>query len=273
MQTYAQGPLRLRDPGPLTEEQQDEVRKELAQIVAETGMRLPVRSFKDDQSDYKWLYGGPPDYALANLLYMQGKTMNHPEGSMEQIVEDIVKTWEFERSHKTDLSQHKSMDQKNFYISHDGQKKFSSAEAHECGNYNVLLEGLPEELWKPGQTNHETHETFRGAFAAFPWEVLKVFSGPPRVAFSWRHWGHFTGTYKGNKGKGELINLTGFATATVTADLKLQEVEIFSKPAEFLEALEGKRPASDLDKSALGPGTPYIMKFCPVTGQSGACEK
>merc|ERR1719451_238049 len=78
-------------------------------------------------------------------------------------------------------------------ISHDGQKKFSSAEAHECGNYNVLLEGLPEELWKPGQTSHETHETFRGAFAAFPWEVLKVFSGPPRVAFSWRHWGHFTG--------------------------------------------------------------------------------
>ena len=41
---------------------------------------------------------------------------------------------------------------------------------------------------------------FHGSFAAFPWEVLEVFTGPPVVAFTWRHWGHFTGEYKGNKG-------------------------------------------------------------------------
>merc|ERR1719215_2097165 len=102
-----------------------EMAKEVESLVATHKMRLPVRSFMTDQ-EYKWRYGGPPNYTLANLFYLKGKTMNHPEGSLEQIVEDVVKTWEFERSHKVDLAQHKTMDQKNFYISHDGAKKFTS---------------------------------------------------------------------------------------------------------------------------------------------------
>ena len=65
----------------------------------------------------------------------------------------------------------------------------------------------------------DTHDLFHGAFAAFPWEVLEVFSGPPVVAFSWRHWGHFTGTYRGNKGKGEWIHLPGYGIAEVNDKL------------------------------------------------------
>ena len=65
----------------------------------------------------------------------------------------------------------------------------------------------------------QTHELFHNSFAAFPWEVLEVFTGPPVVAFSWRHWGHFTGSFKGNKGKGELIEVFGWATAEVNDKL------------------------------------------------------
>jgi len=57
------------------------------------------------------------------------------------------------------------------------------------------------------------------AFAAFPWEVLEVFSGPPTVGFTWRHWGTFTGSFKDNRGKGELIEMFGFATAKVSYKL------------------------------------------------------
>ena len=32
-----------------------------------------------------------------------------------------------------------------------------------------------------------------GSKAAFPWELLEVFSGPPKVAFTWRHWGELLG--------------------------------------------------------------------------------
>lgn len=40
-----------------------------------------------------------------------------------------------------------------------------------------------------------SHQLFRGAFSdgVFPWEVLKVLSGPPHVVFTWRHWGKFEG--------------------------------------------------------------------------------
>lgn len=271
MQTYSQGPLRQFEAGPLTEQQQKEVTEELQQLIKETGFRLPVRSFIYDQT-YEWRFGGPPNYDLVNLLYMQGKSMNHVEGSVEQLVEDLVKTWEMERSHKVNVLEHKTCDHDKFLISHDGKRKFKSAEAHEIGNYNVLLEGTNPELWKPGQSWHDSHQHFKDAFAAFPWELLAVFSGPPRVAFAWRHWAHFTGTYKGNKGKGQLLNLIGFGVGTVNHKLEFLEIEIYGKPEEFLEALEGKRSAESLNESATGPLKPYIEKFCPVTGLSGSCQ-
>ena len=44
----------------------------------------------------------------------------------------------------------------------------------------------------------QSHELFGTAFTkGFPWEVLKVFSGPPTVLFSWRHWGHLEGKFQG----------------------------------------------------------------------------
>ena len=74
-----------------------------------------------DDETIKWRFrdseGKPrkPDYTLANYAYTVGKRMNHYrdedilKSSPESIVEDLVKTWEFERSHKIDPSQHMSV--------------------------------------------------------------------------------------------------------------------------------------------------------------------
>ena len=62
---------------------------------------VPVRSYMDDPN-INWRYGGVPDYTLVNDLYMKEKTMNHKPGSLEKIVENLVKTWEMEVSHKSD---------------------------------------------------------------------------------------------------------------------------------------------------------------------------
>ncbi|CAE8584125.1 unnamed protein product, partial [Polarella glacialis] len=266
-QTYSQGPLKHWMTGPLTAAQLAEVKKEFQELKQKEGMRVPVRSHMDDE-EYDWRFGAPPDYDLANLAYLSGKTMQHAEGSLEQVVEDLVKTWEFERSHKLDPAKHKTVDQEKFMVGHDGQKMFNNTEANQVGNYNVLLEGVAPDLWAPGQSWHDTHQHLKDAFSAFPWEILKVFSGPPTVAFSWRHWAHFTGTYKGNKGEGQLVEMFGFATATVSDTLQLQEVNIYYKPEEWLEVMQGKRPSSDMSgaKSLVGP-------CCPVTGLAGDCEE
>jgi hypothetical protein len=52
--------------------------------------------------------------------------------------------------------------------------------------------------------------------------------------------GEFTGEYKGNKGQGELIQMTGFARVTVTEALKITDIKVFYKPENFLAALQGK---------------------------------
>ena len=43
---------------------------------------------------------GKPDYTKVNKAYLQGRTRTHKQGSLEKTVEDLVKTWEMEASHK-----------------------------------------------------------------------------------------------------------------------------------------------------------------------------
>lgn len=267
-QTHAQGPAKVGGQAPMTAEQIEEARKELVQLKSQTGMKEPMRGFMNEPNT-KWRFGGPPDYTLANLYYLKGKTMDHPEGSLEQVVENLVKTWEFERSHKLDCQQHKSINPDKFLIGANGWKMYNNVEANQVGNYNVLCDGVKPELWAPNQTWDDTHHAFKDAFAAFPWEVLKVFSGPPLVTFSWRHWANFTGTYKGNKGKGEIVNMYGFATATVSPDLKLETVQLYFDATEFLEVMEGKKPASCLLKaqSVFGDYVPQSVKKTSAAGE------
>jgi len=263
-QTVMRGPLTANGSGKaLTKEEMDACRAELQELKATHGFAEPVRSFMDNP-DTKWRFGGPPDYSLTNLQFLQGRTKAHPEGSLELIVENLVKTWEMERSHKTDPNQHESVDTENFTISANGWKKYNNIEANEVGNYNVLMSGCPAALWdKENITWDQSHEMFHDAFAAFPWEVLEVFSGPPTVAFSWRHWANFTGTYDNNKGNGELVELFGFGIATVNDELRLVDVDIYYKPNEFLEVLKGQRPADDLAnaKTVMGPGCPFLSRM------------
>lgn len=86
----------------------------------------------------------------------------------------------------------------------------------------MLLSGVDPKLWDRANTTWEdSHHKWHDAFAAFPWEVLEVFSGPLTVGFSWRHWGTFTGEYDGHKGRGEIVEVYGFGTATVNDKLQL----------------------------------------------------
>ena len=58
----------------------------------------PERQFMNDPS-IVWREG-KPDFTTVNKAYMEGRTKQHKEGSLEKIVENLVKTWEMEASHK-----------------------------------------------------------------------------------------------------------------------------------------------------------------------------
>ena len=243
-----QGPLEAGSKGPVSKQRLAEAKEELEELKTKTGWTEPTRSHMDDP-DIKWRFGDAPDYTLANLAFLKGKTKDHKEGSLPLVVENLVKTWEMERSHKTDITQHMSVDQEKFAIQANNGPKFNNEETNKMGNYNALLANSRPDLYDMKKMSwQDSHDLFHSTFASFPWEVLEVFTGPPVVAFSWRHWGHFTGEYKGNKGKGEFIDITGYAFAAVNDKLQLCDCQIFFDKDTFLEVLEGKKSAEVLNQ-------------------------
>ncbi len=53
----------------------------------------PDAVLKDVSTDIKWRYG-IPNYDKPNKLFQQHKTTNHSPGSLEDIVQNLVKNWE-----------------------------------------------------------------------------------------------------------------------------------------------------------------------------------
>jgi hypothetical protein len=254
-QTHFQGPQSFKNGSgqALSRFEMIAVKEELEQLKAEFGLKEPVRGHMDDP-DIKWRWGDAPDYSLTNLLFLKGRTNQHPEGSLELIVENLVKTWEMERSHKPDHRQHRTVDQEHFSISANGGRTFNNEDANKVGNYNVLLNSCPPEIYDAENTTWvQSHDKFHDAFAAFPWEVLEVYSGPPKVAFTWRHWGKFSGTYDGNIGDDSVVEVFGFGTATVNDKLQLCDSEFFYNAKEFISVLCGETKTADACKSWKSP--------------------
>jgi hypothetical protein len=266
--SHMQGPLTVNGSGKaLTKKELDEIKEELETLKATYGWKEPDRSFMDDP-DTKWRFGGPPDYSLTNLKYLKERSKIHPDGSLEQVVENLVKTWEMERSHKMEASQHQSVDVENFRLSGNGGKVYSNAEANQVGNYNVLLNACAADVWdSENMTWEDSHDAFHHAFPAFPFEVLDVYSGPPKVAFTWRHWGDFTGTYEKNQGKGELVEMYGFGTAVVNDKLQLQNVDMFFNAEDFIDVLRGKTKPEDINANWQSTGG------CPFTAVKETLKK
>jgi len=94
------------------------------------------------------------------------------------------------------------------------------------GSYNALMKSsLPEEYkyYKAEEETFESsHEAFRSAFPrGFAWEVIKVYRGPPEIAYKFRHWGFFEGPYKGHAPTGNMVEFYGFGTLKVSRYDKL----------------------------------------------------
>ncbi|KAI5605335.1 hypothetical protein BDE02_01G344500 [Populus trichocarpa] len=61
------------------------------------------RSFlhEDTENTTQWRHGGPPNFDTVNQLFEEGRTMERPKGSLEEVVQNAIKTWDMEIEHKT----------------------------------------------------------------------------------------------------------------------------------------------------------------------------
>eukprot|EP01035_Chromulina_nebulosa_P001993 gene1993-2681_t len=61
-----------------------------------------------------WRYGSAPNYAVVNKAYFEGRTKIHSAGSLEAVVQNLVKNWEVESHHIEDTKFWQTMNVEKF---------------------------------------------------------------------------------------------------------------------------------------------------------------
>ncbi|OQR94526.1 hypothetical protein THRCLA_08159 [Thraustotheca clavata] len=210
----------------------DEARAAIAKLQATVGDHVPTRSTLDDPL-VEWRVGRP-DYSMLDLLFLQGKTHNHKPGSLEWMIQNLIKTWEMEINHKSNMHQWTTINSKLFQCHVNTNEPFSSEDLLHMGKYDTFLSSATSKYDTKKSTRERSSMMFGSAFPnGFAWEVLEVFSKPPRVSFSWRHWGYPKGTSSTT-----MIELFGFTILDLDTSMRICGMETFYKADAFLEVLE-----------------------------------
>ncbi|MEH2039482.1 SnoaL-like polyketide cyclase [Nostoc sp.] len=184
-----------------------------------------------------WREGKRPDYSYTNEFLHQESKFQHPEGSLEAIAQNLVRTFEMEASNKSNPQQWLSIVTDKFKMSTNGGQQFTAQDVADEGTYNLFL-GKTEQYDSETETFESSFQVFHTAFPnGFLWELTEVLSGPPNVTFKWRHWGTFNGSYKDYAPTGETIEIVGVSIARVTDDLKIESLEHYFDNNVFLEKL------------------------------------
>lgn len=188
-------------------------------------------------TDAQWRYQTPPDYSRSKENLAKESIQNHLDGTLEAIVQNLVRTFEMEVSFKTNPQQWLSVVNDQFRISTNGGVEYTAADVSAQGTYNLFM--ADSEHYKASEEDFESSaKLFQTTFPqGFPWEVLEVYSGPPNVTFKWRHWGHFQGAYKDHAPTGETVEIIGMTVARVTDDLKIVSLEHYFDNTLFLDKL------------------------------------
>lgn len=197
---------------------------------------------KESNTEVEWREGEPPDYSHTDQYLYKESQFTHPEGSLEAITQNLVRTFEMEASNKTNPEQWLSIVADKFRMSSNGGQGYTAEEVAKEGTYNLFL-GKSEHYDPKSETFDSSFELFQNAFPnGFLWEVMEVLAGPPNVTFKWRHWGTFSGPFKGHEPTGETIEIIGVSIARITEDFKIESLEHFFDNSEFLKKLTAGCP-------------------------------
>lgn len=220
----------------------------------------------------KWRFG-KPNYARVNQAYFEGRSKKHPEGSLESVVSKIVKNWEVESHHIYDIKDWQTMDVSVFDASVNGGTVIDAQVMADVGPYNMLL-GDVDGYKASDQTFESANKIFSGVFTeGFAWECLEVYSPPPEVAFRWRHFGKFSGSFtdsdgETHQGNGKMINVYGACIAKVNTSLKIESLKVYYDPKTQIEPLlTNKHP-----KAAAAANSAGMCPFAPMCSRSRAAD-
>ncbi|XP_071717614.1 pathogen-related protein-like [Rutidosis leptorrhynchoides] len=197
----------------------------------------------EGEKNTTWKHGSPPNFDAANKLFEEGRTKIWPEGSLEEQVQTLVKTWEMEMFHKVNPQDIKAVDVTKLTVSVNGRKPLTPQEVAKMGGgYNMFLQtSYPEQLrlYNPSEETADTAlEIFTTTFPrGFVLEVLEVYSGPPVIAYKFRHWGYMDGPFKGYQPTNEIVEMFGVSVLKLDEQYKIVKIEFFYDKGELLAGL------------------------------------
>ena len=141
----------------------------------------------------------------------------------------------------------------------------------KIGTYNALI-GQTSYYDSSGMAFEESHVAFKRSFGeGFAWEVLEVYSGPPTVTFSWRHFGRMTDYFscRGLSGlvykvdpTNKMIKLFGMCKVTVNEQYQIQDLQIFYDPNQLFAQL-----------TEISPFAPFSQVNPPEAPRSKAIQQ
>uniref|UniRef100_R7WA18 Pathogen-related protein n=1 Tax=Aegilops tauschii TaxID=37682 RepID=R7WA18_AEGTA len=89
-------------------------------------------------------------------------------------------------------------------------------------------------LWRRRCSACSRAGRWRWSTRGFAIEVLDVYSGPPRVAFKFRHWGYMEGPFKGHPPHGQRVEFFGVCVFHVNEHTRVEKAEYFYERGNFL---------------------------------------
>ncbi|KAL7245987.1 hypothetical protein ACSBR2_001172 [Camellia fascicularis] len=204
----------------------------------------------EGEKSTKWRFGAPPNHDVVNKLFEEGRTKIWPQGSLEEKVQNLLKSWEMEIFHKKSFDDFKTMDPKTAKTDNPGRNSAKVCGRVQPTTADLLARGVPAFT-----------TTFPRGFAI---EVLQVYLGPPVIVFKFRHWGFMEGPFKGYAPTGEKIELYGMAIFELNEESKIVKVELFYDRGELLGGLMkgGHGGASD-------SSTNEMLSSCPIMKGTG----
>uniref|UniRef100_A0A5B7APT8 Pathogen-related protein-like n=1 Tax=Davidia involucrata TaxID=16924 RepID=A0A5B7APT8_DAVIN len=218
----------------------------------------------EEEKNTQWRFATPPNYDIVNKLFEEGRTKIWPPGSLEEKVQNLVKTWEMEMFHKVCFDDYKTVDPKKYRFSLNGRKAITLEEKRKLGGgYNSLLQtSLPEKFrcYNPAEENADSsHRAFTTAFPrGFALEILQVYSGPPVIVYKFRHWGIMEGPFKGHDPTGEMVEFYGMAIFELDEQSKIVKVEFFYDRGELLGGLMKGVASSDHSTTEMSSSCPFL---------------
>ncbi|SCU80831.1 LAFA_0C01354g1_1 [Lachancea sp. 'fantastica'] len=185
---------------------------------------------------------GKPNYNVTNKRLAEQRQVHFEPGSLEESVQNLVRVFEMEATHKANPADWISVDPEVFRMTVNGSREYTVEDVTVKGGYNVFIGDLPN--YNASESNYEKSEDdFRKAMrSGFLWELLTLETDLPNATLTWRHWGSQNGVFNGHKGDGSLLDVPGKSVATLNSDLKLIRLEHTFDAQGVINSLSGVCP-------------------------------